>query len=283
MNTLLLGLVLLVAQAQPPAPPTPQPPGRQQQAEQEYVVGIGDLLAVRVFGEDAYTRDAPVESDGTIDVADIGRVPVVGKTTRQIAQAIASEYVRRNLLLKPNVIVTVKDYRSQQVWVTGQVKNPGAIQLKGNLSLMAALSEVDYFTSDAGPEIHIFHAKPGQSADAPALTTGKPDVIVTREQVEAGQAGTVRLQDGDTINVPKAPQFYVSGNVRNPGQYAIRPGLTVWDAVASLAGGLDQYAAKNRITIIRTVNGKQKEVHPKDLLKELVQPDDRIIVPRRRF
>jgi polysaccharide biosynthesis/export protein len=288
MKTLLIAMLLFSGRAQqPPAqtvPPPQTPPAPRQAAEPEYVVGVGDVLTVKVFGEDTYSRDAaPVEQDGMIEVLEIGRMPVSGKTTRQIAQEIADEYAKRKILLKPNVSVTVRDYRSQQVWMTGQVRNPGAIQLKGNTSLMKALSDVEYFTQDAGPEIHIYRAKPGQDADTPAKPTGKPDQVISREDVDSGVAGSVTLRNGDTVNVPKAPTFYVSGFVRNPNQFTIRPGLTVWDAVASLAGGLDPLAAKNRIEVTRTENGRTKTFKPKDLMKELVKPDDRINVPKRKF
>ena len=278
MKTLIIGMMLLLAQiaAQPPASKLP--------AEDDYAVGAGDVLAITVFGEPNYSRpDVPIDNDGTIEVPDLGRLKVVGKTTRQIQQMIASQYVERAILLRPNVAVTVKEFRSQTVWVTGQVRNPSSIPLRGDLSLPAAIQAAGGFANDAGLEIHIFRARPGDSASAPAEPDRQPDQIVSREDFDAGRAAGIRLRDADTVRVPSAPKFYVAGFVKTPGEYVLRPGLTVFDAVMSLAGGLDQYAAKNRIEVTRTVNGRPQTFKPKDLMTEPVQAGDRIYVPRRRI
>jgi len=91
----------------------------------------------------------------------------------------------------------------------------------------------------------------------------------------------IRLQDGDTIFVPKAETFFVSGFVRSPGSYPIDGDLNVLQALA-LAGGATEQAAQNRITIDRVINGQLTHVKIKGLT-DLVKPGDTIIVPRRFF
>jgi polysaccharide export outer membrane protein len=88
------------------------------------------------------------------------------------------------------------------------------------------------------------------------------------------------LQDGDTINVPKAQSVFVAGQVKSPGAYAAEPGATVLQ-VLSLAGGLTDRGSDSRIRIQRTVNGKNVEVTAK--LTDLVTPGDTIIVRERFF
>jgi polysaccharide export outer membrane protein len=72
----------------------------------------------------------------------------------------------------------------------------------------------------------------------------------------------------------------VLGEVRNPGSYAIQSGMTVLQAV-SVAGGLTQYGAANRVEVTRLVNGAKKKIRVK--LDDLVQPGDTIVVPERFF
>jgi protein involved in polysaccharide export with SLBB domain len=285
MKTLLIvmmSLVSYVASAQ-----TQPPPARPAQAaEEQYVVGPGDVLRVKVFADNDMSRDnLPIDVDGTIEAAEIGRVAVAGKTLRQIEQHIEKEYINRKILLRPAVTVSIVEYRSRSVWVTGAVKSPQAVTMKGSLTLLTALSEADYFAQDAGFTVQIFRAKAGQPSGAAAPTTGKPDIEITRENIEAGRANNVHLQDGDTVFVPKAEQFLVSGEVNSVGQYTIRPGLTIWDAVMTIAGGPTRYAAMNRLTVQRTVNGKTTTLKPKEkqLRTEVVKPGDRIHVPRRRM
>ena len=90
----------------------------------------------------------------------------------------------------------------------------------------------------------------------------------------------VPLQDGDTINVPKAQSVFVSGQVKNPGGYAVEPGMTVLQ-VLSLAGGVTDRGSTGRVQILRTVDGKQKEIKAK--LTDKVQPGDTIVVKERIF
>ena len=88
----------------------------------------------------------------------------------------------------------------------------------------------------------------------------------------------IELHDGDTIFVPRAESVYVFGQVKNPGAYAIQKDTTVLQAL-SLAGGVTENGAMNRIKIVRIVNGEKKELKVK--LTDLVQPGDTIIVPEK--
>jgi len=80
--------------------------------------------------------------------------------------------------------------------------------------------------------------------------------------------------------VPKAQSVFVSGQVKNPGAYAVEPGTTVLQ-VLSLAGGLTDRGADSRVRIQRMVKGKLKETKAK--LTDTVQPGDTIIVPQKFF
>ena len=71
-----------------------------------------------------------------------------------------------------------------------------------------------------------------------------------------------------------------SARSRAPGAYAIQKDTTVLQAL-SLAGGVTENGAMNRIKIVRLVNGEKKELKVK--LTDLVKPGDTIIVPERYF
>jgi len=91
----------------------------------------------------------------------------------------------------------------------------------------------------------------------------------------------VPLMDGDTINIPKAQSVFVTGHVKNPNGYAIEEGMTVLQ-VLSLAGGLTDRGSDRRINILRTIDGKKKEMKGVKLTA-LVQPGDTIVVGQRIF
>jgi polysaccharide export outer membrane protein len=262
-----LTLVWLL-QARPPAaaaaPPAP--------VQQEYVIGVADVLTVTVFGEpDASRPEVAVDSDGTIDCPYIGRVKVAGQTARA-AEAEIKTRLAKGFLINPSVTVTVVKYRSKTVSVQGYVRNPSEYILQGNVPLTSVLAQAGSFTLDAGSYVLI-----SRRNDAGTLE----QIKVSRRDIESGRAQSVLLKDGDTILVPKAESVFVSGLVRSPGSYTWEDGLTVERAL-TLAGGPTERAAVGRIEIERIVNGKSEKLKNVKL-SDAVLANDTIRVPQRIF
>jgi polysaccharide export outer membrane protein len=237
----------------------------------EYVVGAQDKLAVAVFGEADLTRTITVDADGTFDFPLIGRVKAAGLTVRAIEQDLTRR-LKNGLYVNPQVSIEIAEYRSQVVYVTGSVRTPGAVSLTGNLSVMEALSRAGSPTPEAGSYIVINrrHASEGEQAQR-----------VSMVDLQSGRAQQIMLADGDTIYVPKAETFYVTGYVKNPGPYLLGAEMTVAQAI-SLAGGVTERGSKSRVRITRTIDGKQ--VVLKDVkLADRVQPGDSVEVLPRFF
>jgi polysaccharide export outer membrane protein len=89
------------------------------------------------------------------------------------------------------------------------------------------------------------------------------------------------LRDGDTIFVPRAETIYVFGQVKNPGAYVLQSKDTTVLQALSLAGGVTDRGATNRIKIMRVVDGKMKEIKVK--LTDIVRPGDTVVVRERFF
>jgi polysaccharide export outer membrane protein len=99
--------------------------------------------------------------------------------------------------------------------------------------------------------------------------------------LESGRmAQNIELRDSDTIFVPRAELVYVFGQVKNPGGYAVQKSTTVLQAL-SLAGGVTEHGAMNRVQVMRIVKGQKVEVRVK--LTDLIRPEDTIVVPQRYF
>jgi polysaccharide export outer membrane protein len=97
--------------------------------------------------------------------------------------------------------------------------------------------------------------------------------------LQSGRAQSIILADGDTVFVPKAETFFVTGYVRNGGPFLYDPSMTVSKAI-SMAGGVTEKGSRSRIRITRIVSGKQvvlKDVKPDDP----VLPGDSIEVMSR--
>ena len=236
----------------------------------EYVVGAQDKLAVSVFGEADLTRTVTVDGDGTFDFPLIGRVKAAGLSVRAIEQELTRK-LKDGLYVNPQVSIEIAEYRSQVVYVTGSVRTPGAVSLTGNLSVMEALARAGSPTPDAGSYILINRRRAAEGAEQ----------RISMTDLQSGRAQQIMLGDGDTIFVPKAETFYVTGYVKNPGPYLLGGEMTVAQAI-SLAGGVTERGSKSRVRITRTIDGKQ--VVLKDVkLADRVQPGDSVEVLPRFF
>ncbi|HSL22912.1 MAG TPA: polysaccharide biosynthesis/export family protein [Vicinamibacterales bacterium] len=277
MTAFLLALALFI---QPAATQT-LPAGPRARVATDYVVGPLDVLSITVFGEPDLSRRYSVDTDGTFDFPMIGRTRAGGLTLREIEDALVKR-LGAGYLVKPQVSVEIAEYRSKSVFIHGEVRSPGAYPVKGNMSLIEALALAGP-TSSASSEVVIVHPDPKRTQGGPLLpdTAGSVSVRVNIKDLQSGKtSGNVLLQDGDTIFVPKAETFFVTGQVRSPGSYVYEPGITVLQAIA-LAGGLTERGSRRGIKVLRLVNGRQVEVGVGE--SDVIRPGDTIVVRRRFF
>jgi polysaccharide export outer membrane protein len=270
MLAVLLSVLLSIGlqQALPPAPGSTNP---------NYVVRSQDVLTVTVFNEPQLSGRFRIENDGKFNYPFLGRIQAGGATVSEIAAAVKSKladgYVR-----DPQVTVDVEQFRNQNVFVMGEVRAPGRYTLTGVVTLVEALAQAGSTAATAGTEILILRSK--KAVDGSPTLPEDADAEVHKVNLRDLQAGTqsanVMIRDGDTIFVPRAERFYVSGHVRSPGAYTFELNLTVLQAL-SLAGGLTDRGSNRGIRIIRN----QKEFDAK--LTDIVQPGDTIIVRQRRL
>jgi len=243
-------------------------------AGDQYVVGPQDSLQITVIGENDLTNKYRVETDGAIQMPYIGRIQAAGLSVEQLRNRIMAA-LRDDWIKNPQVLVAVDQFKARSVIVSGAVRSPGKVTLTGlTISLLEALTLAGSATSSASNQVIVAHAtKVGEKPADP--------IVVDRRELELGRAGMdVVLQDGDIINVPEAKKFWVSGQVRNQGQYVLDTATTVAQALI-LAGGLTDRGSDRRITIKRTVAGKLQELSAK--LEDVIQPNDEIIVGSRIF
>jgi polysaccharide biosynthesis/export protein len=245
-------------------------------AQNDYVVGARDVLTITVFGEPELSGKFTVEQDGTFTFPQIGRIKAGGATLRDVEQDVKAR-LADGYLKNPQVSVSIENYRSQRILVIGEVRSPGEYQLTGEMTLLSALARAGSTSPTAGREATIARPKknPKPGEDSTEL------IRVDLAELQGGNiALNIALQDGDTINVPKAQSVFVAGQVKTPGAYAVERGTTVLQLL-SLAGGLTDRGSDSRIRIQRTVNGKKVEVAVK--LTDTVMPGDTIIVKERFF
>jgi polysaccharide export outer membrane protein len=247
--------------------------------DNNYSIGPGDRLRIALWNQANVSGEYAVDGDGAFTFPLIGRVVANGLTT----SALEAELRRRlgdGFYRNPQVTVAVVEYRSQRFYVMGSVRNPGTHPLTGAMTLIEALTRAGSTTGDAADQLLILRSPHAQGPVLPGQDAGASVIRVDLRQLSGGQPTDVSLQDGDTIYVPRASTIYVYGEVRRPGNYPIPDGTTIRQ-VLSLAGGLTEFGADNRIHILRLVKGKEMEMKVK--LNDKVESGDTVVVPQRYF
>lgn len=263
----IIGCIALLVCLSPLAPAA--------QSAGDYVIGPQDVLSIAVFDQTDLGGKYTVELDGSFTFPLIGRIQAGGMTIRnfevELKKALADGFFKN-----PQVTVSIEQYRSQRVFVTGEVRNPGSYALTGDMTLIEALAKAGSTTQNAADEVVVVRGGKG------AVDAGKETRRVNLNDLQSGAAGAVNidLRDGDTIYVGRAQLVYVFGQVKNPGSYPIKTGTTILQAL-SLAGGVTPNGALNRLKVTRTTNGGNKDVKVK--LTDPVEPGDTVTVPERFF
>lgn len=109
------------------------------QVEAEHHVVPGDVLNVDVFQVASVSGDREVDSLGRVQMPLIGTVPVMGKTTAEIASDL-TQRLNTAYLKQPRVQVTIKSTSQQTFTVDGSVRQPGLFPITGPMSLIQAIA-----------------------------------------------------------------------------------------------------------------------------------------------
>ncbi len=208
----------------------------------DYLIGPGDLLEVKVYGSDDLNDSVRVNSFGMVSYPLLGEVELGGLSTSQaegkLEGLLGEKYIR-----DPHVTVFIKEYRSKSVAVLGAVKNPGNFELLKKGRLIDALALAGGLSNTASKVIYV-------------ARTGHDELTeIDLEKVEKGDLELLNMpiQVGDTIYVPESGIYYVNGAVRRPGQFPITPGVTFSQAI-QIAGGLR--SGSQNVRLVRYENGR---------------------------
>ena len=269
---LALALVLVMAQMTAAAQIKPD--------TRDYVVGSQDVLRIAVFEEPQLTGSYRVDTDGSFSYPFIGLVSAAGQTLRTLEALIATR-LAEGYLKRAQVTVDVEQFRTRNVFIVGEVKAPGKYPLSGaQTTLLEALAQAGYVSGNAGTEILVL--KPGTRGFTDSALTpeaaGDTVRVVLAELQEGRPTANSLVREGETIFVPRAEKFYVSGYVRSPGAYVYERGMSLLQAL-TLAGGVSDKGSSRGIKAQRIVKGEKKDISLK--MTDPILPGDTIVVRQR--
>lgn len=118
-----------------------------QLLSQDYVIRERDILKVTVYEHPDLTLDLRVSGDGTITFPLIGTIKVSGMTEKEVQEKIRS-MLADGYIVNPQVNVIVQEYKDY-IYVTGEVKKPGAYQYEEGMTVLKAITLAGGFTEKA--------------------------------------------------------------------------------------------------------------------------------------
>ncbi|ETJ48322.1 polysaccharide biosynthesis/export family protein [Pseudoalteromonas agarivorans] len=124
------------------------------QSAQSYVLGAGDKVEIKVFGQPDLEVTAFLGNSGEINYPFLGKVKLSGLNTSQVEQVI-TQGLKPDYLVNPNVYVQVVEYRP--FYIHGEVKDPGAYPYQPAMTVNQAIALAGGLTERASTEkIYIY-------------------------------------------------------------------------------------------------------------------------------
>jgi polysaccharide export outer membrane protein len=146
----------------------------------------------RVYGEEDLSQEVRVTTGGYITYPLLGRIKASGMSVMELEDALmrslAKDYIRN-----PEVQVFVKEFSN--IYVFGQVKEPGPCLFKGGMTAVQAITTAGGFSKIANPrKVRIVRTHHGE----------RQVIQVNVSAITNGDEEDILLQPGDTVVVPES-------------------------------------------------------------------------------
>lgn len=162
---------------------------------EEYRIQAGDLLDIKFFYNPTLNEQVTVRPDGLISLQLIKSTEAAGLTPEQLTDRLKKEYSGQ--LKEPDIVVIVRSFAAQRVFVDGEVAKPGLVPLTGPTTVLQAISQ-------AGGILYT-----GQSTDVLVIRRGTDNqplaMVVNMEKVRDGSdlKQDIYMKPFDIVYVPK--------------------------------------------------------------------------------
>jgi protein involved in polysaccharide export with SLBB domain len=241
-----------------------------------YRIGTGDVLDIRLLNDKDPRQSTlyTVLAGGALDYPLLhDPVTVAGMTTDELAAQLIAEFRHRGIFQHPQVRVSVREYASHAVLVSGLVGDPGTKILRREAIPLYVVVAESQPKPEAGRAVVVSHA------------TGK---IMNVDLNDAAALNTL-VQSGDVVNLVVRPPefFYVGGEIGSPGQKDFHTGMTLTQALLASGGVTALAGAKVKVSRagadgrLASTEYNLSEIEAGAVPDPLLQAGDRIEVPRK--
>jgi polysaccharide export outer membrane protein len=245
--------------------------------DNDYILGNGDVISVKVYDNPDLTADYKISNDGSIVFPLIGTLKIYGISPIEV-QYLLTRKLEQDYIFEPIVSVDVKEYRSQAVYILGNVEQSGIFYLEKPTLLFDLLSKANVLSKDIGKQTSGNNVRIIRQAEFGMDSSKDTTFIVSLSDFlnQGNSEVNIRMKPGDIVYIPNTKLVHVVGEVKKPGSFNYENGMTVLKAI-SLAGGRTNASSQKNIIIKRIVNNKETRIKVK--MSDLLNPDDIIEVP----
>jgi polysaccharide export outer membrane protein len=153
-----------------------------------YKIGPMDVLDISVFKVPELSRSVVVSGTGTVNLPLVGEMVASGMTTRQMEHSLAAK-LGAKYLQNPQVTVVVKEYNSQRVTISGEIKKPGVYPIMGQTSLLQLVAMAGGFEASSDSTVLVLRQNDGKRSAAKFNVS----------DIQKGRADDPTMQAGDVV------------------------------------------------------------------------------------
>jgi polysaccharide export outer membrane protein len=157
----------------------------------KYVIGPEDVLDIFVWKEESLTKTVPVRIDGKISLPLLDDIQAAGLTPLQLKDEITKKL--SGFVDNPTVTVTVREANSYRVFISGEVKQPGIVRIRSEVTLVKLIIMVGGFTEWANKrKISIITKENGK----------EKRITANYNKIIDGDIPDIVIKPGDTVIIP---------------------------------------------------------------------------------
>ncbi|WP_254230515.1 SLBB domain-containing protein [Vibrio coralliilyticus] len=205
----------------------------------DYIIAPGDEVRIQLYGKSYSDLKLKIDREGKLNIPEYGPEYVAGQTFSELKNYVASLIQRKSIGVE--AVISLSAMRTMQVFVTGDVKQPGAYNVNGLTTLSQAL------IAAGGIKLT------GSLRDIKVKRLGKTVVSFDAYDliVNGNSSQDIRLQAGDTILVPaKQADIVVKGEVLRPAHYELNSDSRL-NSLINIAGGALPNAYLSKVSVKR--------------------------------
>jgi len=269
------------------------------QGIRKYVLGPGDTLDIRVFGQPDLNWTGEVDDEGNLSSLPFIEKPIRAqcRTDKDIQKDVIAAYTKFLRSPQISVRITGRNSRTPAV-IFGAVPAATRVQMMRRVRLNEVITSAGGYTERANGDVQILHTEPlmcpelGDEAEPLSaddhLAASVFKVYKIADLLAGKPEANPVIRPGDIVTVMESKPVYITGNVVSPQPILLRDGYTL-SRVLAMVGGPTTGAKASDVRIYRSELGSTElkvirinfdEVKKKKREDVVLQPYDIIEVPK---